>query len=237
MVGKGFSILITLAVGIAALVGGVLWWIGPSLAHLAFVDDRRADPYLVAEFLRGPVEPLQTRYIAPLQQLVTSEGGQSLAAYQLQYVANGQTRDEWPRLVFYRIPHARDVAQIMTSSPYGLMQDSITGLQAMRLGSYANSAHDEWQNTLLIFLVIARESTQLDPLTGLLAAATGSGGRVVLDAQIDPLDAEPPWQRMLVMDFPSDKVALDWLNSTAIGIERDLTSSANRDFAVMLYKR
>lgn len=234
---KGFSIFITLAIGIAVIVGGVLWWIGPSLANLAFFDSRRSEPYVVIEFLRAAHEPLQNRYVAPLQQLVNSEGGQAMASYQLQHVANGRSRDEWNRVVFYQIPQAQDVAQIMTSSPYSLMQDSISELRAIRLGTYASSSQAEWQDTLLVFLIVPRQTAQLDPMSSLLADATASAGRVVLDAQVNALDSEVAWQRMLVMDFASQRQALDWLNSPAMVTERDIVNSANREFAVLLLQR
>ncbi len=235
--GKSFSVLVTLVGGIAVLVGGVLWWIGPNLASLAFYDSNRGQPYLVAEFVSGAADQLQPRYLQPLRQLVLSEGGVPRPALQLRHVANGRSADEWQHVLFYRIPQAQDVAQVMTSSPYGLLQDLTEGLRGMRLGSYTLSEIDTWQPALVICLVVDRENTQVDPLAPLLAGVAVHGGRILLNAELDVLNSAARWQRMVLIDFAGVDEALAWLGQPQVVTERDVVNSAAREFSLLLYEQ
>ncbi len=238
---KSFSVVITLSLGIALIVGGVLWWIGPNLASLAFVDSRRDEPFVVAEFVRGAApastEQMGPRYLQPLQQFVASEGGVAKPYYRLQHLANGRSADEWSHALFYQVPEAQRVAQLMTSSPYALMRESVDELRQISLGTYSQSEYANWRPSILICLVVGRESVHIDPLDALLADVATSGGRVVLNAQVDVLNSQAQWERMVVVDFNSTKDAMSWLNRPDILTERDITNSANREFAILLYEQ
>ena len=221
---------------ICLLVGGATFWMGPRLAHLAFIDARRGEPFTVLDFVRvSPEQALEARYQYPLAGLFASEGGRVLADYRQVHVVEGRRRDEWQRLNVLHMSRAQDLAQIMTSAPYRLLQRGADSVESMKLGSY-DTASSDWRPGLVLWAAEVDADTR-DPFTSLRARVVDGPGRVVWDTQTQPFEGQARWSRVLAVDFASVDEALAWLRVKTMETERAVVNAGVRDLSLSVYER
>ena len=221
---------------IAAVVGGVVWWTGPKLVHMAFVDNRRAEPFAFIDLARfADAGVHRARYDGPVQELLSSEGGVAAAEYRLSHLVQGRHTDEWQVLNAWHMNRGQDLVQAMTSEPYRLALET-AGSDVLKLGSYELPS-DGWRSGIIVWLASAREGALGDPFVGVLERLDPNTGRIVWQASIGSVANPVHWTDILVLDFETDTAALAWLRSDEMAIERDLTNAALRDLSVAVYKR
>ena len=238
---NSFKILLTLACGIGVLVAVALFWLGPRLAYLAFVDGRSDQPYFIAEFVRSEDDQVAT-YSRQLQALVEAEEGNLGRIYRVEHLSKGSSADEWSHLVPYQMTKAQNFVQIVTSSPYRDLLANAPEFAKMRLGSYVDLDFNQWRDTLVVWLISHREDASFDVLWTLREMVELGSGRIVLDAPAQMLAGAPDddadaWQQVLILDFADSDAAHNWLNLEQITIERDVANSKARDIAVITLNR
>jgi len=221
------------------LTAGISWWLGPNLLHLALMNDQRDEPFTVLSFARGLSPQIyEARYLTPLAGLTTSEGGVLVDGYRLRHQLDGQRAHTWQYLARLQLQQARDVAQITTASPYRLLTD-LQNLQQRLVGSFT-PATQAWQPVLAVWLLQNFEEGPVqpgDPMAPLLEALAAADGRLVWDAALTPIEADVPWQRMLVVDFASEQQALDWLRGPDVRTARSLVNARVQNLALALFTR
>lgn len=221
-----------LILGLVAL--GVYWWIGPSLTNLAFFDDNRSEPYTVVEFYRSdnPNEVVAA-YGGPLRELVLSESGQVFPDYELQHVSRGVVADEWSAILAYQLPQASQTVEVMTSGAYKLLPEIGPDTQVLRLGTYATTTTEQWQQSLVVLAARLRESRSIDPLVNLTALVDQAD--ILIDEHPDNIDNDMTIDRLIVLSFDGYDQARDWLNSQDVDLELAIVSSKVQHLSVGIY--
>ena len=235
-VGRGIGLLLGMLLVVGLLIGGATYWMGPRLTHLAFVDSQRGEPFTVLDFVRvAPEQALTARYQHPLAGLFASEGGRLLADYRQVHVVEGRRSDEWQRLNVLHMVRAQDLAQIMTSEPYRLIQRGADKVESMKLGSY-DTADGDWRSGLVVWAIDAEDNAP-DPFTGLREQIAESPGRLVWDTTTRPFEGDARWSRVLAVDFANVDAALAWLRTKAMETERALVNARVHNLSLAVYER
>lgn len=215
------------------LGGGIYWWMGTSLTNLAFFDSRSDQPLTVFEFVRAPAtEQLQPAYARPIKQLFQEEGAQLYPGYSLQHVSRGTVADEWPQLISYQMPQGSALVEVMTSTAYRELQDAVQEFESLKLGSFQQMPENS-PGALLVVLAQVRESTNLDPLSSILAMVPQHS--VMIDDEPLNLQSEREWHRLLLVQFDNRDAAVAWLNDKDVALEWEILNSKLHHLAVMLY--
>jgi uncharacterized protein (DUF1330 family) len=232
---RGLILFVGLMLALVVVLGIGIWWLGPTLAHLAFVDARRDQAYVVVDLARPEdLDRHAARYGLPLIELVRSEEGELIGDYRLSHVMSGRVDDEWQRMQLYRFTAATDLVQVLTSTPYRVMFEQIEGTGSLKLGSF-DLPKDAWRPAVVVWLVDQRDAGTLDPLRELVALAEGAEGRLVWDAQVDAVERPGTWNRVVVVDFPDTETALAWLRSDTAATERTLSRSRVEGLALLVF--
>ena len=232
---KRFGIFIAVLCVTALIVGGAVLWVGPQLVGLAVFDDQRDQPYMILDFARGgSSEIMRTRYEEPLTGLVASEGGVFAGRYTMSHLLEGTRADEWSRLNRFHMAQAQDIAKVMTSSPYRLLREQISGFEHMQIGDYVDTP-PRWGTVLAVWLVENHEDTLEDPLAGISALLPLGSGRVVWDAAIDVLSQSDDWQRIFVVEFTDELQATKWLRHMDMVTARGIANAQARRMSLALY--
>ncbi|XOV82272.1 MAG: hypothetical protein ACFHXK_15590 [bacterium] len=215
------------------------WWIGPQLVHIALLDDKRDQPYLLLDFsrtadVRGD-DYLHSHYQAPLTGLITSEGGVAVGSYQLVQLFEGTRADEWNYLHNFHLSRAQDIAQVMTSSPYRLIADDAS-VQHLTLGHFA-AQPERWRAGLIIWLVRRTQHGPADSLSDVLARLEGTSGQVVWDRAAHSYQSAQAWDRLVVLDFPTAQAALTWMRDPEVATLRVIAGAKVRQSVVAVYNR
>ncbi len=229
---RGLGILTGMLVLVAVLVGGATLWMGPGLANLAFIDPNREASYTLVDFVRlEPAGALEARYHQPLAGLLASEGARLASRYRQLYLLEGRRADEWQQLSLVRLPRAQDLAQIMTSGPYRLINRSVTDIATLKLGSYEPAA-DQWRRGLVVW----RASSATDPFVMVRERLAATQGRIVWDSQVEVFEGDSRWNRVLIADFIDMQTALAWLRSREMETERAILNGNVADLSLAVYE-
>lgn len=233
---RGVGIILGLVLALMGLLVAVNYWVGPKLVDLAIFDPARDQPYLLLDFARGPDPDVYTaRYQAPLSGLVASEGGVFLGGYQLSHLMTGRGEDVWPYLNHFHMARAQDVVQVMTASPFRLLQQHIPLVESTQLGGYLD-APPRWGEAVVVWLV-ERHRQGGDPLQPIREVLALGPGTIAWDADIDNLSGAAGWQYLMVVEFASEQAAMSWLRHTEVATARSLVNGNSRQLAVAVYAR
>jgi len=229
-------VVLSLILVVVCVVGLGAWWMGPKLAHMAFIDGQRGEPYGFIDLARYPAQDrFVARYDAPVVELLGSEGGQFDAPYELAHLVQGRVADEWQRMTRWRMERASDLVQALTSAPYRLAHDQTPELQTLKLGSY-ELGEPQWRDVVVVWLAAVRSEGGY-PFVGVLEELSQSEGRVVWRAPVASVTQDTRWQEILVIDFASEKEALGWLRSESMRMQRDVTNADLADLMIAIYTR
>ncbi len=230
---RGLGVLTGMLLLVAVLVGGATMWMGPGLANIAFIDPNRESPYTLLDFVRlEPAAALDARYHQPLVGLLASEGARLTSRYRQIYLLEGRRADEWQELSLVHLPRAQDLAQIMTSGPYRLINRGTSDIATLKLGSY-EPAVDQWRRGLIVWRAVAAD----DPFVTLRERLAATQGRIVWDSRVEVFEGDSRWNRILIADFTDIKAALDWLRSREMETERAILNSNVEDLSLAVYEK
>jgi len=217
-------LLVLVAVGLLGT-----WYLGPNLVSLAFDEERRNAPYYLLNFAAGePGVEYQSTYRAALAELVVADGGQLLWHANTVQVSEGRVEDEWQDVQLFEFPHGGDFVEMLTSSSYRGIVDAHPAVSRMVLGtSAAPDALAGGQATVLSLLTVDPEQSDTDvAIRRLLGNLSAYEGSLIWDTELADLEEEWPWNRVLLLAFPSLTQAENWLRDPATVTERALTATA-----------
>jgi hypothetical protein len=229
---RGLAWFVGLMLALGVLLGVGIWWIGPTLTNLAFVDERRSQAYVVLDLARDAKDSYRARYSLPLAELVLSEAGEVRDQYQLDHMLTGRVADEWRFLRLLKFSAATDLVQVLTSTPYRVLEESVEQNDVLKLGSFTMPVAG-WRPVLVVWLVASERA--VDPLGALIASAQSEQGRLVWDAKVDAIESQPRWDRVVVVDFADTATAYAWLRSDATDTERTVSRTRVADLALIVY--
>jgi uncharacterized protein (DUF1330 family) len=212
---------------VVGLVG--TWLLGPNLVSLAFDEERRNAPYYLLNFGAGePGADYQSTYRAGLAELVVTDGGQLLWQAITVQVSEGRVQDEWQDVQLFEFPRGGDFVEMLTSASYRGIVDAHPAVSRMLLGtSSAPDALAGGQATVLSLLTVGPEPSETDAaIRRLLGNLTGYEGSLIWDTPVEDLQDESPWNRVLMLAFPTLEQAEGWLRDPATVTERALTGTA-----------
>jgi hypothetical protein len=236
-VARSLNILISGLLLAGAVVLLLVWWIGPGMVNLALFDAQRNQPYTHLEFARGVEdEVFRARYEVPLAGLVASEQGVLVDSFELVHLLHGRTEDEWQSLSRLHMNQAKDLVQVMTSSPYRLMQQVDADLEVRALGSFAPPV-DNWRPVLVVMLGQTPATALLDPLAPMTSLLALGSGRLAWDASLTAFHSDARWDRMVVLDFADTQQALAWLRHADVSTARALSNARCNNLTVAVYQR
>jgi hypothetical protein len=222
---------------IVAGVGIGIWWIGPTLVELAYVDERRTEPMIIIELARGPTAAFDA-YDGVFDELLIAEEASVLGRYKQVHAIYGPAGKTYDRMTGIRMAAGGDIVQVMTTSAYRQAAAEFKALPASELLKLAGftAATEPWRDGLVVWLVEEREGVRR-PLLDISAAVANSTGRVVWDSEVQPLVSEVDWNRALVVDFASSQAALSWLREPGMVDAVAIANSRAGELALMVMQR
>ncbi len=238
---RGLSIfLVFLALIVCgAVVGG--WALGPNVVALAFNPDSREQPYFLLDFVKAPhTRQTQQTFVEPLRASIEHEGGALLGTGELHMTVDGATSDEFPTLALANFEGSADVVQLLTSSRYRAVTSTGLVEPGMLLGTADPPNGREVAGDWLVWLLESRvaKPTEIlpDPMSTLVAAATGRGGVVVWDASVSVLHGDAKWDRLVAVRFEKNMAATEWVHDDRVRTERALLGARARKVALLQFR-
>jgi uncharacterized protein (DUF1330 family) len=232
----GFLLFLLLLV-VVGLLG--TWYVGPSLVSLAFDEDRRDAPYYLLNFAAGEQDvEYQASYRAELAKLVVADGGQLLWQAVTIQVPEGRVRDEWQNVALFEFPRGGEVVEMLTSSSYRGLDDAHPAVSRMLLGtSMAPDALADGRATVLNLLTVGPEQDLADSvIRGLFGNLAAYDGSLIWEAELEDLEDRWPWNRALMLAFPTLERAESWLRDPGTVTQRALTATATRQSVILILR-
>ncbi|MBT7333828.1 MAG: hypothetical protein HN856_05570 [Gammaproteobacteria bacterium] len=225
-----------LAAGIV-FIALLIWWVGPAIVRLAIIDERRNLPFTQLSFARAEdLDVYRARFQKPLASLVASEQGVMLDSYHLVHVIDGEQADEWPILNRTDMLQATDLVNLVTGSPYRLMQRYVDGLELLQLGGFVVPASN-WRKCIVVIISQSLTGTGPDSLLPVVSLIDPAQGQLVWDTPVIATQFNAGWDRVVVVDFAEVDVALNWLRSAQMVNARAISSSKSKRLATIVFKR
>ncbi|MFP6837242.1 MAG: hypothetical protein VB948_14185 [Pseudomonadales bacterium] len=224
----GFLVFLLVLV-MAGLVG--TWILGPNLVGLAIDEERRDAPYYLLNFVAGESAPeRQASYRSDLAKHVVDDGGQLLWQAPAMRVVEGRVQDEWQHVALFAFPRAGDVVEMFTSSTYRAIVDAHSGVSFMLLGtSHAPDAFAGGGAVVLSLMTVDPDRETIDTadrrLPGNLEPYRGT---IIWASEVEDLENEWPWNRVLMLAFPTLELAETWLRDPDTVTDRALSATAAR---------
>ncbi len=198
----GFCLLLAVA------VAGVVWWMGPPLAQLAFDGERGQRPFFTL-FLQPGKDTAADFQGQFLQQLVPAQGTASLSWQASQpVVVSGSMADEWDAVLAINFATGRDFVRLVTSQDYRAIRGQMPGEGQLLVGTSDAPLKALAHPAALLLLVSSQDAAALETW---LTTVGDVGGELLWDAGavvIEQTDQEAAsWNRLLLVGS-ADKVAL-----------------------------
>lgn len=230
-----------LAFLLVLVLAGILgtWILGPNLVRLAFDEERRNTPYYLLSFAAGEAgAEYPSTYRAGLAELVVADGGQLLWQARTVQVSEGRVLDEWRDVQLFEFPRGADFVAMLTSSSYRGIVDAHPGVSRMMLGtSMAPDALAGGQATVLSLLTVDSQQDSVDAAIHSLLGNLGSyEGGLIWDTQIEDLEDQWPWNRAVMLTFPTVAQAEGWLRDPATVTERALAGTAAKQRVTLILR-
>ena len=222
----GFLVFLLVLV-VAGLVG--TWILGPNLVSLAIDEERRDAPYYLLNFVAGKSAAEHQSARSDLAKLVVDDGGQLLWQAPTIRVVEGRVQDEWQHVQLFEFPRAGDVVEMFTSSTYRAIVDAHSAVPLMLLGSsYAPQALAGRGAVVLSLMTVdpdrAIDANDRRP-PGNLASYRGT---MIWTSEVEDLEDQWPWNRVLMLAFPTLELAETWLRDPDTVTDRALSATVAR---------
>ncbi len=222
-----------LAFLLVLVVVGLLgtWIVGPNLVSLAIDEERRNAPYYLLNFESGEhAIEYRSSYRSDLAELVVSDGGQLLWQALTIQVAQGRVQDEWQHVQLFEFPRGGDFVEMFTSSRYRAIVDAHPAVSRMLLGtSMPPDALAGERATVLSLLTVDSEKDSMQAMIRhLLGNLASYDGTLIWDGEVEDLEDQWPWNRVLMLAFPTLERAESWLRDPTTVTERALLATTAR---------
>lgn len=213
-----FLVVLLIAAGIGA------WLLGPNLVGLALDDERRGAPYYLLNFAAG--EQVYEYGKAFAELAAGDEGRLAWQATTLR-VVDGRLHEQWRAVQLHEFPRGSDFVEMLTGSGYREVVASHPRVSHMMLGTgtVPQGLH-AGQLVVLDLLEIDAQGANVEAAMARLVAAHGAfQGEVIWDVEVADPEAEWPWNRLLVLQFPNEDRARRWLLDPVAVTERALAAA------------
>lgn len=226
--------LLTAGVLLGILLNG---WLSTNLLHLTLLNKQRNEPFTVLSLARGVESDIYTsRVILPLTDLLASEGGHLIDRYEMQQLFDGPRSSGWRYLSRLHMQQARDIAKVMTATPYRSFPEIMPKLERRMLGGF-REPEPVWRETLVLWLLQVDDPSRVDPsLDELVALLSEYDGRLVWDATPIVLAGRERWDRAFVVDFERAVEARAWLRDPDVATLRAIVNARVQRMTVSLYQ-
>jgi hypothetical protein len=144
-------------------------------------------------------------------------------------VPEGRVQDEWQDVQLFEFPRGGDLVEMLTSTSYRGIVNAHPALSRMLLGTgTAPDALAGGQATVLSLLTVGPEQqhTADAAIRRLLGNLSSYDGSLIWDTEVADLDDRSPWNRVLMLAFPTLELAEGWLRDPSTVTERALTGAA-----------
>ncbi|MCZ6711564.1 MAG: DUF1330 domain-containing protein [Gammaproteobacteria bacterium] len=213
---------------VAGLVG--TWILGPNLVGLAIDEERRSAPYYLLNFAAGESALERSIYRSDLAELVVSDGGQLLWQAPTVRVVEGRVRDEWQHVQLFEFPRAGDFVEMFTSSSYRAIADAHPGVSLMLLGTSNAPAALAGGGAFVLSLMSLEADQAAIGATDrrLLGDLESYGGTMIWASEVEDLEDQWTWNRVLMLGFPTLELAEAWLRDPDTVTDRALAATVAR---------
>jgi len=223
----GFLVFLLVLI-VAGAIGA--WYLGPNLVSLAFDEQRRDAPYYLLNFTTGEAaDEYPSTYRAGLAELVVNDGGTLLWQARVAQVTEGRMEDEWQNVQLFEFPRGGDCVEMLTSSNYRALVKAHAGVTRMMLGtSTAPDGLAGDQATVFSLMTVDPGQQAGNSANGLLGNLAAYEGVLIWQSDVAELEDRWPWNRVLLLSFPTAAQAESWLRDPATVTERALAATAAR---------
>jgi hypothetical protein len=238
----GFILFCALLLAGAA---GLVWYVGPTLAAIAFDGTRRDAPYFVlhvARDLSGTGVAETAQYQEHFHELAAFDGAKRIwqaAGVRLHEarVRSGRRPGSPDLMEVFAFPKGSDVVQMMTTAEVRRLLNG--SLRETLLIGTRTPPHLITAGSSVIVLYQAVEDAKRPPFgepgrSGWLAALEGHQGHVAWDAPIEWLRGRERWNRVMWLEFSDPRTAAGWLRDPATVTGRAIASRYLGDVLVLV---
>jgi uncharacterized protein (DUF1330 family) len=239
---RSFLAFVTFCLVLLLATGGVVWYVGPTLAGIVIDESRREQPYLLFQLLPAAAvaqSPENPSYRARFAALAAEDGAELVWQAGSVEVVEGSVLLDVAGAQMLRFPTGADLVQMFTGSAYRALQDGFGALPLRHLGSADASIDPSAAAASLVVLFRMDEASPPDPLgvpgaSGWLRLLPEHEGRVAWQAAVDSIRGEDAWNRVLLLEFPDALSAQQWFEDPATVTERAIAARYLDDVTVLL---
>lgn len=239
---RSFLAFLTFCLVLVLATGGVVWYVGPTLAGIVVDESRREQPYLLLQLLPAAAvaqTPENPSYRARFAALAAEDGAELVWQAGAVEVIEGSVLLDVAGAQVLRFPTGADLVQMFTGSAYRGLRDGFGALPLRHLGSAGPAPELTPGAASLLVLFRVDESPPPDPLgvpgeSGWLRLLPDHRGRVAWNAAVDPIRGEDAWNRLLLLQFPNALTAQQWFEDPATETERAIAARYLDDVTVLL---
>lgn len=203
--GLNFKTVLVFAAAFVGIVAVGVYWMGPSLASLAFFDAQRTSEMHALLLLE---DPDSREAIEPLLEV---QGARVVADYSLAFMPEGKREQRRPALLVVKFMQARHLVRVLTDGDYPASQD----LGDLVVGGF--EMPESWPDTLLLWMVQAPENQAGTLPAGLRVllsdAELGPGLDVVWAGELLSISRGLSWNGAAIARAANVRAATDWVSS------------------------
>ena len=225
---------------LAVVTGGVVWYVGPTLAGIVVDEAKREQPYYLLQLLpaRAAEPGAAASYRSRFAELAAEDGGRVLWLGGKVEVMEGSVLLDVAGLQLVEFPTGADLVQMFTGGALRDLENDFSAARPRHLGT--SIAPGELAPDAATVAVLYRAEANRDnpPLgkpgeRGWLALLPSYHGEVRWDAPVASIAGRSPWNRVLLVQFPDRGAAEGWLADPITATERAIAGKAVDEMVVL----
>jgi hypothetical protein len=222
------------------------WYVGPTVARIAFDAERREQPYFLLNLTPPSHEATPAAAAgqrSTLLELAIADGGRPLWSAGItrrheSRALRGSFRGAMEHLDLVAFARGGDVVQMLTGAPFLELAGAAPG-PLWVVGTSVPPADLVSGAVTVVVLYHAVADSPPEPLgtpgrDGWLRALDDYGGRRVWDAPVDWVRGREQWNRVLMLQFSDAPAASAWLRDPVTLTERAIVSRYLGDLLVLV---
>ncbi|HEX7035534.1 MAG TPA: hypothetical protein VF210_07155 [Pseudomonadales bacterium] len=222
------------------VTGGVVWYVGPTLAGIVVDEAKRERPYYLLQLLpaRAAEPGAAASYRSRFAELAAKDGGRVLWLGGKVEVMEGSVLLDIAGLQLVEFPTGADLVQMFTGRAFRDLENDVGAALPRHLGT--SVAPRELAPDAATVAVLYRAETEdgNPPLgkpgeRGWLALLPSYHGEVRWDAPVSSIAGRSPWNRVLLVQFPDRAAAEGWLADPITATERAIAGKAVDEMVVL----
>lgn len=222
--------------------GGVVWYVGPTLAGIVVDEARRESTYYLLQLLPAGAASAEhggESYRARFLELAANETGRLIWQGGGVSVVEGSVRLDVAAAQIVQFDTGGSLVQMLTSSAYRSLERSADGFVVRQLG--ASQPPDPLATDQATVLVLYR--SELPAITAPLGVPGEAGwlgllprfdGQVRWDTEVASVRGASVWNRVLLIQFTDPRQAEAWLSDPTTVTERAIAAKTVDAMTVLL---